>query len=185
MSTAYAVFSEGTSSGVQALPEEMRGSRFDLVRVGRLLKQARERKELSVGDVSEALFLTKSTLEAMESGHWEILPHPVYVRGYAKSYACYLSVYERIEEFLHRSPEPLSVRSHTDTLDLRQGEEGRRPGGHRAPLRSLALLCSSVVGFAFGTTASTAFVTTPFTALNDVLVALQVAAISLRKLVVI
>jgi hypothetical protein len=38
------------------------------------------------------LFVKKSTLGAIESGCWDTLPHPLYVKGYVKSYASYLGI---------------------------------------------------------------------------------------------
>ncbi len=183
MSTQHIVSLEGTPSGVQVFSEESRGSKFDLRRVGDLLRETRERKGLSLNDVSEALFLTKSTLEAIESGHWDILPHPVYVRGYVKSYAYYLDIYKKTEEYLRLSLETLSDNSSMEKSGLPQREDRSTGRLHGVSLKSLALVCSSVVGLAFGTTTSPALQATSSTGLKDALIALQVATISLRRFV--
>ena len=48
---------------------------FDLDKIGQLLKTARVEKGLTFEDVWRALFIRKSTIEAIESGDWQHLPH--------------------------------------------------------------------------------------------------------------
>ncbi|MEN6615696.1 MAG: RodZ domain-containing protein [Syntrophorhabdus sp.] len=59
---------------------------LDLQTVGKSLKDRREEKELTISDVSEALCLRKTLVQAIEEGNWNMLPHEVYVRGYLKEY---------------------------------------------------------------------------------------------------
>src|SRR5208283_2628157 len=92
-------FLPGHEYSMETIPESSRVS-FDLRRIGGILREARERKGLSLSDVAEFLFIKKSTVGSIESGDWGILPHPVYVKGYVKSYAAYLGIYERIEHHL-------------------------------------------------------------------------------------
>lgn len=73
---------------------------FDLATVGGLLREAREAKDLSVEDAAKVLFLRKSLIRALESGNWDRLPHPVYVRGYLNQYAGYLKIQEKVAEYL-------------------------------------------------------------------------------------
>ena len=65
---------------------------FDLCRIGELLRQTREEKGLSFEEVSEALFIRKRVIGAIEAGDWGNLPHPVYVKGYVTQYAALLDV---------------------------------------------------------------------------------------------
>lgn len=65
---------------------------LDLLRIGQLLRQEREERALSLADISEALLVRKSVVEALESARWEHLPHQVYVKGYVKQYARYLGL---------------------------------------------------------------------------------------------
>ena len=57
-----------------------------------MLKKAREEKGLTVDEVSSALFIKKRIVEAIESGDWESLPYPVYVKGYLNQYAALLRI---------------------------------------------------------------------------------------------
>ena len=65
---------------------------LDLCRIGQLLKEAREGRGLTLEEVSEALFLRKRVLGAIEAGDWDNLPHPVYVKGYVTQYASFLDI---------------------------------------------------------------------------------------------
>jgi len=54
---------------------------------GSLLKAGREKKGLSLSDVSLATRITCSTLLLLEKEDWEHLPPPAFVRGFVKAYA--------------------------------------------------------------------------------------------------
>jgi cytoskeleton protein RodZ len=80
----------------------MRGGRrempFNLSRIGQLLRETREKRGLTCDDVSEALFIKKRVIGAIEAGDWNGLPHPVYVKGYVTQYAAFLSVLDLLEK---------------------------------------------------------------------------------------
>jgi transcriptional regulator with XRE-family HTH domain len=69
---------------------------IDLYKIGQFLKEKREEKGLTIVEISNVLYLRKSLIEAIESGNWDVLPHPVYVKGYIKEYASLLKVYDEI-----------------------------------------------------------------------------------------
>lgn len=73
---------------------------IDLVRIGQILRIEREKQELTVEDVSKALCLRKTLVQALESGGRDFLPHDVYVRGYVKEYANHLKIGEELLPFL-------------------------------------------------------------------------------------
>ncbi len=83
---------------------------FDLVAIGKVLREAREQRGLSVEEASEILFLKKSVIGALESGDWTALPHSVYVRGYIGQYAKYLGVYDRVAASLKEVEKTPGVR---------------------------------------------------------------------------
>ena len=60
---------------------------------GELLRQARERKQLSIGEVAAELHLNARTIGDLESGHSPDLPF-VYMQGYLRSYARLVGVNE-------------------------------------------------------------------------------------------
>jgi len=70
---------------------------FDLCEMGRLLKETREERGLTFAEVSEALFIRKRVIGAIEAGDWSNLPHPVYVKGYVTQYASFLNIADLFE----------------------------------------------------------------------------------------
>jgi len=60
--------------------------------LGQALKEERERKGLSIEVVMEATKISRTNIVAMESGDRSTLPHPVYAKGFVKSYARYLGL---------------------------------------------------------------------------------------------
>ena len=70
---------------------------FNLCRIGQLLRETRERRGLTFDEVSNALFIKKQAIEAIEAGDWDHLPHPVYVKGYIAQYATFLKILDLLE----------------------------------------------------------------------------------------
>lgn len=64
------------------------------VELGSELRRQREQKNLSIGEVSERLKLPARQIEALESGNYEKLPEPVFVRGFLRSYGRFLEMDE-------------------------------------------------------------------------------------------
>jgi cytoskeleton protein RodZ len=64
---------------------------------GRTLREARERLELSVADVSQQIKLAPRQIEALEADDYHQLPEMTFVRGFVRSYA----------KILHLDAEPL------------------------------------------------------------------------------
>ena len=55
--------------------------------VGHFLKKARESRCMSIAEVARVTRIPASTLESLESDHFDDLPGEVFVRGFLKSYA--------------------------------------------------------------------------------------------------
>jgi cytoskeleton protein RodZ len=75
---------------------------LDLSKIGPLLQASRLEKNLSFRNVSDALFIRKRIIEAIETGTWENLPHEVYVKGYVTQYSSFLGIRDVIETELAR-----------------------------------------------------------------------------------
>lgn len=73
---------------------------------GGYLRRLRKQKGLSLGEVSERLKLPVRQIEALETGNYEKLPEPVFVRGFIRSYASFLDANEeKLNHYLaHFSP---------------------------------------------------------------------------------
>ncbi|MCK9261083.1 MAG: DUF4115 domain-containing protein [Azoarcus sp.] len=59
---------------------------------GTMLRQAREGRGESLEEVAQALKLSMRQLVAIESGHYESLPGPAFVRGFVRNYARHLGL---------------------------------------------------------------------------------------------
>ena len=60
---------------------------MDYSELGAYLKEERERQELSLDDIQQKTKISMSSLEAIEAGRVDDLPHPVYAKGFIKNYA--------------------------------------------------------------------------------------------------
>ena len=58
-----------------------------------MLREARERKAISLDTASEATKIKKEFLNSIEKGSFEVLPSESYALGFVKNYARYLGVY--------------------------------------------------------------------------------------------
>jgi hypothetical protein len=160
---------------------------INLAVIGPLLRAAREKNSTSVAGAAEALFVKKSTLTAIESGQWETLPHPLYVKGYVKSYASYLGVLEAVETHF-RVPRAEDQEHCAGKNDVSPGSKTGAIrtdvsiAGPRRPLSSrVALLLSSLAGLLLGLAVSPGIQATPAMDVKDMLVACHLAIADMRK----
>jgi cytoskeleton protein RodZ len=118
---------------------------------GEVLRNAREARGESLVDVAQILKLSAQQLEALESGRFDVLPGPTFVRGFLRNYARYLGI----------SPDPLlegvSARTPT-TADLTsmlkldgnvQPAARPRPQGKAFPVALLILTALVLAGLAY------------------------------------
>lgn len=78
--------------------------------IGEALKNAREKKKLSLADVSQKLRIKEVYLEALEKGHYYVFPGLSYASGFLRSYALFLGMDAKalIEEF-HKETSEIKV----------------------------------------------------------------------------
>ncbi|GMQ99449.1 MAG: hypothetical protein BMS9Abin18_0267 [Zetaproteobacteria bacterium] len=60
------------------------------VRLGQQLQTARERREITIAEVSSRLRIREAYLKGLEDGDWSNLPEEVYVLGFLRQYAALL-----------------------------------------------------------------------------------------------
>lgn len=65
---------------------------MDLIEIGAMLREARERKGLSLEAVEEKTKISPSVISALEEGNQARFPHAVYARGFVRSYALLLGL---------------------------------------------------------------------------------------------
>ena len=98
--------------------------------VGALLRQAREARQLSVGDVAQILKISYRQVEALEEGNWAALPGQTFVLGFVRNYARFLrldgeALLRRIKA--ERAPEaPHIVLTQVSTAPLPDSGRGKR-----------------------------------------------------------
>ncbi|MEH6936950.1 RodZ domain-containing protein [Bacillus sp. JJ664] len=73
-----------------------------MTELGKILREAREAKGLSIDDVQELTKIQKRYLEAIEEGNYEILPGQFYVRAFIRQYAETVNV--DVSNFLVEKP---------------------------------------------------------------------------------
>jgi len=98
----------------------------DINKIGLVLKTSREEKGINLEEVSNALCLRKSLIEAIESGRRDVLPHEVYVRSYIKEYANFLNVTELILPELIEKKDEIEPETIIET-PIREQSERRFP----------------------------------------------------------
>lgn len=65
---------------------------MDFKELGQMLRAERESRGLSISDIHAQLKIGPSSVEAIESGDVQNLPHMVYYRGFVKNYATFLGL---------------------------------------------------------------------------------------------
>ncbi|QGY41249.1 DUF4115 domain-containing protein [Pseudodesulfovibrio cashew] len=65
---------------------------MDFQELGEALRQEREKKGLSIEMVMDSTKISRTNIVAMENGDRSSLPHPVYAKGFVKSYARFLGL---------------------------------------------------------------------------------------------
>jgi cytoskeletal protein RodZ len=87
--------------------------------LGDILRNAREKKNLSINAVAEAIRIKPSYLEALEDGEYSALPGPAYITGFLRNYAGSLGLHPDDivhEYYAHRPPPQPSVKAATKVL---------------------------------------------------------------------
>lgn len=96
------------------------------------LKAAREAKGVSLKDIFTATRITTVNLEAIEGGHFHLLPEPVYSRTFIKTYARFLDIdpkpilehYDKYIQSLHTPAVTDSDREQQENADRQPSAKG-------------------------------------------------------------
>ncbi len=77
------------------------------MQIGRLLKEARKERGLSLSQVSQELLIQEKYLQALEEGNYELIPGEAYQRAFFRAYSEYLGLSDYIETLTQtRNPAP-------------------------------------------------------------------------------
>ena len=118
---------------------------------GRLVRDARLRRDMTVEQVAEALHLDRRTVEQLEADDFDALPPLTFVRGYLRAY-CHLleldpePVVNRLAEAgITDSESPLKAHAGAEAGDARTPRPVSRGPGFLGLALGLALLIAGVV----------------------------------------
>lgn len=106
---------------------------MDLMEIGTALREARERKGLSIEAIEERVKIAQSVIIALEEGNKTKFPHPVYARGFVRSYAMLLGLdsQELCAHFSREYPVPADMDHHADNhgphITVRFNDSSRAP----------------------------------------------------------
>jgi hypothetical protein len=77
--------------------------------IGSTLREARMRSRIDIIEVEKATKIRAKYLRALENEEWDVLPGPVYAKGFLRTYGDYLGLDSRmlIDEFKERYERPL------------------------------------------------------------------------------
>jgi cytoskeletal protein RodZ len=120
--------------------------------LGNILREAREMKGLTLGDVQDEIRISSRYLQALEAGDYTMLPTAVHARGFLRNYARFLELDPRpllerfeatVKQQLPAAPSNVSVTTRSDqtffnpvNLDL----EGNAVGGPERKMRLVIVL---------------------------------------------
>ncbi|MFO7597755.1 MAG: DUF4115 domain-containing protein [Desulfocurvibacter africanus] len=107
---------------------------MELREIGTMLREERERRGLVLEDIAQQTRISLSSLQGIESGSSELLPHPVYAKGFIKVYAQFLGMdlSEALSDFatgatggqyrpVYRQAVPEREEDHPEVRSLRTG----------------------------------------------------------------
>ncbi len=118
---------------------------------GKLLRDARNEKELTIEKVSEDIYIKERQLIALEEEDFDSLPQMTFAKGFAIKYAQYLQLDEEevLEKFHAVYPEKFKIKS-VDDIDFPMTTMGKiHRGGHRKFSINPILLLACIGVFAF------------------------------------
>jgi len=99
--------------------------------IGQQLAAARRRRGIDLKEAEEATKIRLRLLEALENDQFDLLPDPVYIKGFIRSYASYLKIDPKplVEEYKKiQPPEPAyKTESAAPSLYFSQKSSSQRP----------------------------------------------------------
>jgi cytoskeleton protein RodZ len=114
--------------------------------IGATLREARMRARIDISEVEVGTKIRAKYLRALENEEWDLLPGPVYVKSFLKTYGDFLGLDSRllVDEFKRRYERPMEHEARALATTARERER------HRNPSRITGALLSprSVIGLA-------------------------------------
>jgi hypothetical protein len=106
--------------------------------IGQTLREARMRARIDISEVESRTKIRARYLRAIENEEWDLLPGPVYIKSFLRTYADYLGLDSRllVDEFKRRyeGPTEHELRPPSSLRRERERERERTARGPRGPL---------------------------------------------------
>ena len=114
--------------------------------IGATLRETRMRARIDISEVEVGTKIRAKYLRALENEEWDLLPGPVYVKSFLKTYGDYLGLDSRllVDEFKRRYERPMEHEARTLASTARERERHRNP----SPVSSFLTSPRSVIGIA-------------------------------------
>jgi hypothetical protein len=103
--------------------------------IGTTLREARMRARIDIGEVEAHTKIRAKYLRAIENEEWDLLPGPVYVKSFLRTYGDYLGLDSRllVDEFKRRYERPSDHEVRPIATRSRERERDRRARGPLLP----------------------------------------------------
>jgi cytoskeletal protein RodZ len=138
--------------------------------IGTTLREARIRARIDISEVEARTKIRAKYLRAIENEEWDLLPGPVYVKSFLRTYGDFLGVDSRllVDEYKRRYERPADQDLRPISARTRERERRRRRRPRLGPIGAVVLVLAGVVvalyfiggGLGSGTSSSTPSATT-------------------------
>src|ERR1700679_536433 len=114
-----------------------------MAEIGSTLREARMRAHIDITEVEARTKIRAKYLRALENEEWDLLPGPVYVKSFVKTYGDFLGLDSRllVDEFKRRYERPMEYEGRASTSPPTTARERERRQAQR-PSRLSAFLFS-------------------------------------------
>jgi cytoskeleton protein RodZ len=119
--------------------------------IGSTLREARMRSHIDISEVETATKIRAKYLRALENEEWDLLPGPVYIKSFLRTYGDYLGLDTRmlIDEFKHHNERPTDHELRPVGSLGRERERRTRPLPRIPPWVSIVVVAAMVVGILY------------------------------------
>jgi helix-turn-helix protein len=121
-----------------------------MAEIGSTLREARMRARIDITEVESATKIRAKYLRAMENEEWDLLPGPVYIKSFLRTYGDYLGLDTRMltDEFRHRYERP-SDHELRPVSSLARERDRRSRAARLPPWVPVAAVVAAVVAILF------------------------------------
>jgi cytoskeleton protein RodZ len=118
--------------------------------IGSSLREARERRNLSYGQVEAETAIRTRYIRALEDEDFHILPGPTYTKGFLRAYAEYLGLDGQpfVDEFNSRHHDPRAAAEHTPIASRPRSRPPQRRR-HRRESNLIMIALAAIVAVSF------------------------------------